>query len=49
MNTEETDGFHTKISIFAGGVGGEVRKTGVTCETNFIASVETWLLFVEPF
>ena len=49
VNTEEIDGFHAKISIFAGGVGGEVRKTGMTCETNFIASMETlrrpWSLF----
>jgi len=49
INTEETGGLHTKISIFAGGVGGEMRKTGMTCETNFIASMETLLLFVEPF
>ena len=39
INTEKTDGFHTKISIFAGGVGGEVRKTGMKCETNFVASM----------
>jgi len=50
MGAEGTDGFHTKISIFAGGgVGGEVRKTGMTCEINFIASMETLLLFAEPF
>jgi hypothetical protein len=36
MNTEETDGFHTEISIFAGRVGGELRKTGMICETNFM-------------
>jgi hypothetical protein len=49
MSAEGTDGFHTKISIFAGGVGWEVRKTGMACEINFIASMETLLLFVEPF
>ena len=47
MNTEETDGFHTKISIFAG-VGGKVWKTGMTYETNFIALMETRLLFMDP-
>jgi len=35
IDTEETGGLHTKISIFTRGVGGEMRKTGMTCEINF--------------